>query len=86
MKEARQAGKSIVEIAAEKGISEQQVLDVLVQQASKQLDDAVASGKLTQEQADAMKGKMTERIKNMIEMKGTHSPRQQAEKIDQDQS
>lgn len=74
-KEARQAGKSIVEIAAEKGISEQQVLDTLVKEASQRLDDAVASGKMTQEQATAMKDKMTERIKQMIEKKGTHSPK-----------
>lgn len=49
---ARHAGKSLVEIAKEKGMSEADLLEALVAQTKARLDDLVSSGKTTRDQAD----------------------------------
>jgi polyhydroxyalkanoate synthesis regulator phasin len=66
LRAARQAGQSLVQVAAEKGISEQQLLDYMLAQRGAQLDQLVTDGKITQEQADQHKQLMTERIKENI--------------------
>ncbi|MFA4885342.1 MAG: hypothetical protein WC601_06160 [Desulfotomaculaceae bacterium] len=63
---ARQAGQSLVQIAAEKGISEQQLLDYMLAQRVAQFDQLVADGKITQEQADQHKQFMTERVQENL--------------------
>lgn len=64
------SGKSLTEIASEKGISEQQIVDLFVKQGTQRIDEAVKAGKLTQEQADQLKSLLEERIKDGIEQKG----------------
>lgn len=61
LKADRQSGKSMVQIAAEKGISEQELVDYVIGQRSAQIDQMVSDGKITQEQAD--KQLMSERVK-----------------------
>lgn len=67
---ARQSGKSLAEIAADKGISR----DTLVADLLKLHQDAVASrvadGTLTQAQADQMTAAMKTRIEAMVDAKG----------------
>lgn len=63
---ARQAGQSLVQIAAEKGISEQQLLDYVLAQRNAQIDQLVTDGKITQEQADQHKQFMTERVQENL--------------------
>jgi hypothetical protein len=64
------AGKSLADIAQEKGVQEQQVIDLLVKQSEQRNDEAVKSGKLTQDKADQMKSKEQDRIKQQVEHKG----------------
>lgn len=61
--EALQSGKSIVQIAAEKGIGEQQLVDFMAEKYSCKIDQKVADGKITTDQADKLKQSMAERIK-----------------------
>lgn len=48
----RQAGKTLSQIAGEKGVSDQQVIDAMLAEQQAALDQAVKDGKITQEQAD----------------------------------
>ncbi len=61
-----QAGKSIATIAGDKGIPVADVITALVAEANTRLDQAVAEGKLTKEQADARRAKLTEHITNHV--------------------
>jgi hypothetical protein len=70
LQEDFKAGKSLADIAAEKGVPEQQVIDLLVKQSAQRTDEAVKSGKLTQDKADQMKAKEPDRIKKSVEHKG----------------
>jgi hypothetical protein len=59
---ARQSGKSMVQIAADKGISEQQLADYVIGQRSDWLDQLVSDGRITQEQADQRIQQMTKQV------------------------
>jgi hypothetical protein len=50
----RLAGKTLLDIAKEKGVTEQQLIDALVSGRKEVLDQAVKDGRLTQAQADWM--------------------------------
>jgi hypothetical protein len=50
-----QAGDTMFDIAVEKGLSQEEFRTIMTDARSKALDAAVASGELTQEQADFMK-------------------------------
>jgi hypothetical protein len=63
---ARQSGKSLVQIAAEKGKSEQQLVDYVIGQRSDWLDQMVSDGRITQEQADQRTQQMTEQVKENL--------------------
>jgi uncharacterized protein (DUF433 family)/ribosomal protein S20 len=70
LKQELKAGKSLADIAAEKSVSEQQVIDLLVSEATQKLDQAVQSGKLTQDKADNIKANLADHIKKVVEQKG----------------
>jgi DNA-directed RNA polymerase specialized sigma subunit len=61
-----QAGKSIADVAAEKNVSVDTLVDAILAPRSDRLKEMVTNGRLTQEQADArlaeMKSKVTERL------------------------
>ena len=59
-------GKSIADVAKEKGVDVQKVIDALVTEAKAKLAQAVTDGKITQERADQMSAKLTERITAMV--------------------
>ncbi len=59
-------GKTIAQVAADKGVDVQTVIDAMVADLSTHLDEEVAEGDLTQEEADARKAEATERITEMV--------------------
>lgn len=61
MQELR-SGKTLAELASEKGVSVDVLVDALVSDATAQLDQAVADGKLDQSKADEIKSKLSERV------------------------
>lgn len=63
-------GQSIAQVAESKGVSEQQVIDAIVQKISATLDQRVQAGKLTQDKADQMKADLPARVKNIVEHTG----------------
>ena len=67
----REAGKSLPEIAAEQGFSEEDLNEAFVNARAEALQEAVESGSITQEQAD----RMMERMNAMPGMKLDHSSR-----------
>jgi len=62
----RQGGKSLAEIAAARGVSEEALVQALLDAHRAALDAAAAAGRITREQADAMLGVMGERIAQAI--------------------
>ena len=64
--DARASGQTLAEIAAAQGVSEQQVIDAVVAERKAVLDQAVADGRLTQEQADWMLDRMEDNASFML--------------------
>ena len=62
----RLSGKSLAQIAQEKGKSETDLVNYIVNERTAQLDQLVKDGKITKAQADLAKSQMTERIKANI--------------------
>lgn len=54
LREALAAGKTLADLAAEKGLSTDQLKEQLVAKVKEKLDQAVAEGKMTRERADAV--------------------------------
>jgi len=53
IQDARQAGKSLVQIATEKGVTEAALVNAIYTVRQAQIEEQVSAGKLTREQADA---------------------------------
>ncbi|HZJ27454.1 MAG TPA: hypothetical protein VFF40_10675 [Acidimicrobiia bacterium] len=62
LKEALQSGQTIAEVAEANGVDPQVVVDAMVAGISEKLDQAVESGRLTQEEADQRKAEAPERV------------------------
>ncbi len=60
LKAAVRDGKSVAEVAEENGVDPQTVIDAIVQAASDKLDEAVASGRIDEARADAIKAKLVD--------------------------
>ncbi len=60
-------GKTIAEVAKEKGVDKQKVIDALVADAEARAAEAVKAGKITQAQADEHLKNATERITKMVD-------------------
>lgn len=56
-----QAGKSLAEVAEEQGVDPQAVCDAIHAQVEERIQEAVADGRLTQEQTDQILERMAER-------------------------
>lgn len=63
----RQAGKSLVQIAAVKKVSEDDLINAMLNAKKDTLANLVADSKLTQAQAELMIANMTARVKTMVE-------------------
>jgi hypothetical protein len=70
LKQSLNAGKSLVDIAKEKGISEADLIQKLTDASNTRLDEAVKSGKLTQEKADEIKKNTSTKLKDFVNQKG----------------
>ncbi len=62
----RASGKSIEQIANDKGISTEQLLEKMIKARTEQLDKLVKDGKITEEQKATMLEKMEESMKEAI--------------------
>lgn len=62
----RDANKSIADLAKEKNVDLQKVIDAIVAAHNARLDEDVKSGKLTQAEADARKADAAEHVKSMV--------------------
>jgi polyhydroxyalkanoate synthesis regulator phasin len=59
-------GQTLAEIAVANGSTAQAVIDLLVAERTEQINERVAHGHITQEQADARLADLTERITTMV--------------------
>jgi hypothetical protein len=59
-------GKTIADVAKEKNVDIQTVIDALVADATEKIDEAVAAGRLPQDRADEMKAHLEERVTAMV--------------------
>jgi hypothetical protein len=66
--------KSIADVAKEKGVDTQTIVDAYVAQAKETLDQAVADGKITQKQADYQLEQMQTRVTEQLESTGQGFP------------
>ncbi len=62
----RQSGKTLAQIAQEKGVDTQTLVDAMLSQAKTDLAQRVADGKITQAQADEILQRLTERVQTLI--------------------
>ena len=62
----RQEGKSLVEIAATQGVTEDALVDAITAAKEEAIQQRVEDGTLTQEQADLMLQQMTQRTAEMV--------------------
>ncbi|GIU84844.1 MAG: hypothetical protein KatS3mg008_1619 [Acidimicrobiales bacterium] len=73
-------GKTIAQIASEKGVDSQKVVDALVAQVKERVDRAVEDGKIDSQQAEKILERAQERIQRWVEEGGpffghSHHPR-----------
>lgn len=67
LRSALKSGRSIADVAEEKGVPTQTVIDAIVAQAGSRLETAVDNGRITQERADTIAGNLPETIKTFVE-------------------
>jgi transposase-like protein len=60
------AGKTVVAIAKEHGVSEQELKDFMIQKMTLRIETSVKAGKMTSDQAEQMKANMEKRVTAMI--------------------
>ncbi len=61
-----QGGKSIADVATEKGVDLQVIIDAYLKQVGETLDQAVQDGRITQDQADLMLEQAGKRVPEML--------------------
>ncbi len=62
----RADGKTLAEIAAEQGVSEQDLIDALVAEMTDAVDEALAEGKIDADRAEELKANIDERVAEKI--------------------
>lgn len=66
LRRALSEGQSLAEVAQGQGVDPEQVVNALVAEAQAHINDKVADGRITQEQADEMLSNLTERIRAFV--------------------
>lgn len=66
IKAAAEGGKSLADVAADQGVDIQDVIDLKTSQIAEHLADAVAGGRLTQDEADDKLAMVTEKISDAV--------------------
>ncbi|MBP2637635.1 MAG: hypothetical protein H6Q72_3542 [Firmicutes bacterium] len=79
LKTEMKAGKNLLTIAEEHGVSEQALKETLKNQMTQHLDQGVNEGKIPADKAQEMKNDMDKRIDDMIHGKAPMKPHHQAE-------
>jgi hypothetical protein len=64
-----QAGKSVADVASEKGVALDKVVDAILTERGEALNQAVSNGYLTQQQADLILSNLKENLPQMLETK-----------------
>lgn len=72
--DARQADQSFADIAADQGVSLDAVVDAIVTQRTERLAEAVAEGRITQEQADERLANLEERVAERLNTAPSERP------------
>lgn len=67
-----QDGKSIADVAEEKGVDTQAIVDAYLAQLQEKLDEAVAEGRITQNQADYQLERAEQRVTDHLNDTGLH--------------
>ena len=70
IKTAQESGKSLYDVAKDKGVTEDQFKGAVLDERIKAIDQAVTDKTITKEQADFMKERMTANSKNMVPGQG----------------
>jgi uncharacterized protein YidB (DUF937 family) len=70
LEDALQDGQSIADVATERGVDVQTVIDALVTEATAEIDEAVADGDLGANQADTLKEELPERVTDLVNGEG----------------
>lgn len=65
--------KTLVQIAAAKGITEEQLVNGIMAGRKTAMDQMVSAGRMTQAQADAMLAGMREQVKIVVNLQGPHT-------------
>jgi uncharacterized protein YidB (DUF937 family) len=66
LRTALEGGQTLAEVAEEQGVDTQEVVDAIVTAQQERLDEAVADGDLTQEQADEIAANAEERVTALV--------------------
>ena len=82
LRDELRSGKTLAEVAADKGVDVQVVIDALVAEAKAHLDQKVADGDMTQEEADQRLADLTERITDRVNDGGGSSHGEEGSKED----
>lgn len=85
---ALDGGQTLAQVASDKGVNVQVVIDALVAERTNHINDEVASGEHTQEEADAKLADLTQKVTDMVNNprpeggprgeRGGHGPKGQA--------
>jgi hypothetical protein len=75
LREDLAAGKTLAQVAKDRGKSVDGLVDAMTAEAKEHLDDAVAAGRLTREQADSALAGVKERITDLVNGKAPTFPR-----------
>jgi ribosomal protein S20 len=67
LREQLRDGKTIAQVAEDRDVDKQEVIDAMVADAREHLDQAVQDGKLTAEQANERKANLEERITTLVD-------------------
>jgi hypothetical protein len=71
LKKALKEGKSLADLANEKGVEVQKLIDLQVNAWTQKIDQALSEGKITQEQAEKLKSEAVDIATKMVNAKGT---------------
>lgn len=61
---ARNSGKTLYDLAEEKGMTDEQLKTSLLEERSKAIDDAVAKGTITKDEGENLKAKLNDNMQN----------------------
>ncbi|MCL6457104.1 MAG: hypothetical protein K6T85_03770 [Gorillibacterium sp.] len=70
LKEQLKSGKSLADVALEKGITKDKLIVELTTKTTVRLDEAVKNGKMTKETAERLKSKLADKWTKRVETKG----------------